>query len=69
MLKQEESSHVLPQKYGGGPHGVGKIRVILNYCQLLNELKFKFKAIQMIELWEKLKSKCWSQRLWEKEQK
>lgn len=24
MVQQEESSHVLPQKFGGGPHGVGK---------------------------------------------
>lgn len=22
---QEESAHVLPQKFGGGPHGVGKV--------------------------------------------
>lgn len=30
MSKQEESSAVLPQKFGGGPHGVGETRSNIN---------------------------------------
>jgi hypothetical protein len=26
MVQTEESSAVLPQKFGGGPHGLGKLR-------------------------------------------
>jgi hypothetical protein len=31
MVKHEEESAVLSQKFGGGPHGIGNIENIVNH--------------------------------------